>query len=192
MVKLAQLHRQRPYDTVQLHNLPDFLVFAAWVPKLSGAGVILDLHDLMPYFYRARFGGDDNSLPLRLLYLQEKLACRFADHVITVSEHWRQDLIERGLPARKCSVVMNVADDNVFHPLSDDRPRWPEDADLRMIYHGTLVDRYGLDVAVRAVDQVRHDCPKVHLTILGKGSHVPTLAQLIQELDLEEHVVLRD
>lgn len=192
MIKLAQLHGQRPYDTVQLHNLPDFLVFAAWVPKLFGARAILDLHDLMPDFYRARFGGDGNSLPMRLLYLQEKLACRFADHVITVSEHWRRDLIERGVPAHKCSVVMNVADDNVFRPLKDDRPRWPEDCDLRMIYHGTLVDRYGLDVAIRAVGQVRDNCPNIHLTILGKGSHVPTLARLIQELDLEDHVFLRD
>jgi len=192
MVKLAQLHLQRPYGTVQLHNLPDFLVFAAWVPRLSGAGVILDLHDLMPEFYRARFTGDGNSLPVRLLYLQEKLACRFADHVITVSEHWRRDLIERGVPAHKCSVVMNVADDNVFRPLRDGRPRWPDDSDLRMIYHGTLVDRYGLDVAIRAVDQVRDDCPNIHLTILGRGSHVPTLARLIQELDLGQHVVLRE
>jgi glycosyltransferase involved in cell wall biosynthesis len=192
MVKLTQLHLRRPYDTVQLHNLPDSLVFAAWIPKLSGAGVILDLHDLMPEFYWARFGGDGNCLPVRLLYLQEKLACRFADHVITVSEHWRQDLIERGVPAHKCSVVMNVADNNIFRPLKDDRPRWPDDSGLRMIYHGTLVDRYGLDVAIRAVGQVRDDCPNIHLTILGKGSHIPTLIQLIQELDLEKHVDLRD
>jgi glycosyltransferase involved in cell wall biosynthesis len=39
---------------------------------------------------------------------------------------------------------------------------------------------------------VRDDCPNIHLTILGKGSHIPTLAKLVQELDLEEHVVLRD
>ena len=100
----------------------------------NGVRVILDFHDLMPEFYRERYRGDDTSLSVRLLYLQEKLSCRFADHVITVSEHWRQALIERGVPAHKCSVVMNVADDNIFRPLKDDLPRSPINSELQMIY----------------------------------------------------------
>ncbi len=52
---LARLQRQRPYDTVQVHNLPDFLVFSAIVPKLKGVPVLLDLHDLMPEFFASRF-----------------------------------------------------------------------------------------------------------------------------------------
>jgi hypothetical protein len=48
MAKLFVLHRQRRYGVVQAHNLPDFLVFSALWPKLTGARVILDLHDLMP------------------------------------------------------------------------------------------------------------------------------------------------
>jgi len=191
MVKLTQLHTRRPYQTVQLHNLPDFLVFAAWLPKLSGARVILDIHDLMPEFYQGRYGGDGTRLSVRLLRLQESLACRFADHVITVSEHWRQALIERGVPGRKCSVVMNVADDRIFFPLKEDLPRSPGNSGLRMIYHGTLVDRYGLDLAIQAIDRIRRDCPCVHLSILGNGPHVPTLLRLIKELDLEKHVALR-
>jgi glycosyltransferase involved in cell wall biosynthesis len=196
--RLARLHRQNPYNTVQVHNLPDFLVFCAVLPKLGGVPVILDLHDLMPEFYAARFGQDARSLPGRLIRLQERLACRFADHVITVSDHWRQALIARGVPASKCSVVMNVADDTIFRPMSRDaRSRSPDHAGpagrggLRMIYHGTLVERYGLDLAIRAVDKVRHDVPGIHLTLLGMGIDVPALAGLIQELGLEEHVTLR-
>ena len=41
---LSALHLRRRYRTVQVHNLPDFLVFCALVPKLTGAGVLLDLH----------------------------------------------------------------------------------------------------------------------------------------------------
>ena len=53
MVTIARLHHRRRYTSVQVHNLPDFLVFCAIVPKLQGVGVILDLHDLMPEFFRA-------------------------------------------------------------------------------------------------------------------------------------------
>jgi glycosyltransferase involved in cell wall biosynthesis len=191
-MRLTQLHRQEPYDTVQVHNVPDFLVFCALIPKLSGVSVILDLHDLMPELYAGRFGQDRRSLPRRVILWQESQSCRFADHIITVSEHWRQALIERGVPAHKCSVVMNVADHNIFHPPKDGCPRSSNNSQLRMVYHGTIVDRYGMDLVIRAMAKVRHDLPNIHLTILGRGPHVPTLIQFVHELGLEEHVALRD
>ena len=190
MVKLTWLHWQRPYPTIQLHNLPDFLVFAAWLPKLFGARVILDLHDLMPEFYQARYGGNGNtSLPVRLIYWQEKLACRFADHVITVSKIWRQTLIRRGVPADKCSVVMNVADHTIFHQTDAPQTTHSQNGGLNLIYHGILPYRYGLDLVIRAVAQVRQQIPGIHVTIHGGGEYYPNLVALAEELDLlDKHV----
>ena len=45
---LSWRHLRRPYDVVHVHNIPDFLVFAAWLPKITGARVILDIHDILP------------------------------------------------------------------------------------------------------------------------------------------------
>ena len=56
MFALIRLQRCRRYDVVQVHNLPDFLIFAAWFPRLLGARLILDLHDLMPEFAAALSG----------------------------------------------------------------------------------------------------------------------------------------
>lgn len=117
-IRVTQLYFKKKYSTIQVHNLPDFLVFCTLIPKLLGVPIILDLHDLMPEFYAGRFG-HGTSFSARLIRLQEQMACRFADHVITVSEHWREALIERGVPAKKCSVVMNVADDHIFYPPSN-------------------------------------------------------------------------
>jgi len=189
-IKLIALHRRRRYRVVQAHNLPDFLVFAALWPKLTGARLILDLHDLMPEFYAARFGGSLASWPVRLVRWQERLSCRFADHVITVSDHWRQALIRRGVPAHKCSVVMNVADENIFLWQGNGSLRPPNKSKFRLIYHGTIVQRYGLDLAIQAINRVRHEIPDIHLTILGKGDYVDTLIQMAQELNLHHHVTI--
>jgi hypothetical protein len=43
--RLTRRHLQQRYDIVHVHNIPDFLVFAAWYPKLTGVRVILDIHD---------------------------------------------------------------------------------------------------------------------------------------------------
>ena len=186
--RVAQLHRARPYATVQAHNLPDFLVFATLVPKLKGAGVILDLHDLMPEFFAGRFGDGPGRRLLGLVRLQERLSCRFADHVITVSEHWRRALIDRGVAPGRCTVVMNVADERVFTPPAV--PRTNEGTHL--IYHGTVTRRYGLDLAIRAVAMVREEVPDLRLTIIGRGDDMEALVGLRRELGVEDVVDLRD
>ena len=88
--KLLTLYPRKCYGTVQVHNLPDFLIFCAIYPKLRGAKLILDLHDLMPEFFAAKSEGDMNSLSVRMVTLQERLSCRFADHVITVTDVWKE------------------------------------------------------------------------------------------------------
>lgn len=188
-LRLTRLHRRRPYDSIQVHNLPDFLVFSALMPKHHGVPILLDLHDLMPEFFAGRFGNDRRPGLARLIRWQERLACRYADHVITVSDHWRQVLIGRGVPEAKCSVIMNVADERIFGR----RPRIPAaNGEFHLIYHGTVTPRYGLDLAVRAVGLVREDIPGIRLTILGQGDQVPEVLALRRDLGLEAHVDVRD
>jgi glycosyltransferase involved in cell wall biosynthesis len=186
-VRLAQLHHQDAYRTVQVHNLPDFLVLSAVVPKARGVPVILDLHDLMPEFFAGRFGTARRALLPALIRAQERLACRFADHVITVSDAWRETLVSRGVPRARSSVVLNVADDRIFNP----RPRRPASAPgFRIIYHGQVTRRYGLDLAVRAMKVLEPEIPGLHLTIRGRGDAVTELEDLVRALQLEDTVEL--
>ena len=197
MFKLSTSWLKR-YHTIQVHNLPDFLVFATWLPKLFGAKVILDLHDLMPEFFMARTGVGSDSLQAKLVYLEESLSCRFADHVITVSDHWRETLIYRGVSPSKCSVVMNLADERIFHrpPKGSDNSSLAcglDDNHLRMLYHGTVTYRYGLDLVIRAMAQVRAEIPNIHFAIVGGGDdgYIADLHQLVADLQLDGSVTFK-
>jgi glycosyltransferase involved in cell wall biosynthesis len=178
-------HLRHRYRTVQVHNLPDFLVFSALIPKLTGARVILDLHDLMPEFYASRFGGSMAGLPVRLILLQERLAARFADRVITVTELWRRTLEERGVPAAKLSVLMNLPDPAIYGTPPPKPPT--DDGQFTLIYHGTLAERYGLDIAIRALAIARRELP-VRLIIHGRGDLLDPLAALATELGVHDAV----
>ena len=186
-IRVTRLHLQNHYGTIQVHNLPDFLVFCTLVPKLLGIPILLDLHDLMPEFYAGRFG-QRSSFTLQLIQIQERLACRFADHVITVSEHWRQALIKRGVPADKCSVIMNVPDNQLFYTLNSNNPRAQTRQEFQLVYHGSMHERYGLDLAVQAIDRVRHEIPEVHLSLIGDGPFLPVLKAMVSDLDLNEYI----
>lgn len=185
--RLSQLYLQRRYDSVQIHNLPDFLVFTAIVPKLGGARIILDLHDLMPEFFASSFKTGMENAAVRLLLIQEKLSCWFANHVITVTELWRKSLIGRGVSAEKVSVVMNVADDSIFHrltiPVTGDTKKSTDSFNL--IYHGTLAHRYGIDLLIEALAKVRTQIPEVHLVIHGRGEFIEELRHQAKALNVE-------
>ncbi|MAT97554.1 MAG: glycosyltransferase WbuB [Anaerolineaceae bacterium] len=185
-MRVTVLHLRQRYGTVQIHNLPDFLIFAGLVPKLTGARLILDLHDLMPEFFASKFDSGMESRAVRLVIWQERISCRFADHVITVTESWRQTLIARGVPAYKVSVVMNVADPRIFK-RNGKRPS-PNGHGFHLIYHGTFAHRYGVDLILRAVERVRPSLPNIHASLLGGGEYRDALVQLAEELDLADHV----
>lgn len=180
-------HLKRAYHSVQIHNVPDFLVFSAIVPKLTGAAVILDLHDLMPEFFASRFGGGMGSLLVRAVTVQERASAFFADRVITVTDLWREALVARGIPSSKVHVVMNLPDDRVF--VRRDPAIRDGTQPLTVIYHGTITRRYGLDILLRAFQQAAAAAP-LRLLLHGRGEYLPEVRQLIAELGLSDRVEL--
>lgn len=187
-LKVAVLHWQRRYNVVQVHNLPDFLVFSTLIPRIMGARTILDLHDLMPEFYAARFKTSMNSWPVRLVRWQEWISCRYADHVITVTSLWRETLIGRGVSPDKVSVVMNVADDRIFGQEAKAYPVAQTNDRFKLIYHGNLTERYGLDLLIKAVNEIRHQIPSLHLILHGGGEYRDDLEKLINQLGLQDNI----
>jgi glycosyltransferase involved in cell wall biosynthesis len=186
-IAVFQLDRRRRYASVQVHNVPDFLVFAGLGPRLRGARLILDLHDLMPEFFASRIGGNLGHPLVRLVRLQERLSCAMADRVITVTDLWRDVLGSRGVPPRKLSVVMNLPDPGLIPRLAPDAERKEPAGPFTVLYHGTLTHRYGVDVALRAVADVRRD-RDVRFVIHGRGEALDDLRELATRLGLDDVV----
>ena len=187
---LSALHLRNRYDVVQVHNLPDFLVFAALVPKLTGTPVLLDLHDLMPEFLATRRGVGPNSASVRVTAWQERMSCWFADHVITVTDSWKRTLIERGVEPEKISVVMNVADAQIFHPAPHAHTANGQDRGFHVFYHGTLTERYGIDLLLDAIALARAALPDMRVTLLGTGDAIDDLIAQRRALGLEDLVTI--
>src|SRR5208337_1992289 len=59
---------------------------------------------------------------------------------------------------------------------------------LRLLYVGRLLEWKGIDIALRAVHQLRQWQLDVHFTIVGDGPERSRLAKLAQRLELSEMV----
>lgn len=184
---LSRRYSEYRYDLIHVHNIPDFLVFSALRPKLSGAKVILDIHDIVPELFADKFKTRLRPLLVAGLKLIEKASTRFADHVIVANHIWHQRLIERSVPASRCSVVLNYVDPTIFHRRARTRASGP----FTLLFHGTFQWHQGLDIAIRALALVRQHVPDVELHLYGGGggaSATTELQQLAGSLNLNGSV----
>lgn len=185
---LFMIKRSSRYELIHIHSVPDFEVFAAWLPKLRGARLILDVHDIVPEFYVNKFNASPNGLIFKLLLLAEKLSCAFADHVIIANDIWKERIISRSVKPEKCTAFANYPDPARFSLKSRTR----DDDRFIILYPGGLQKHQGLHVAVKALPSVLLQHPKTELHIYGEGAEKENLVQLCRKHNLEKNVIFHE
>jgi len=186
MAFLSVQQMKERYDLVHVHSVPDFEVFAAVVPKLTGSKIILDIHDLVPEFYLSKFSGTERSLTFRLLTTVERVSARFSDHVIAANHIWEKRLQNRSVKESKCTTILNFPDTEIFQARGRNRT----DNRFVILYPGTLNYHQGIDIAIRALALIKDQVPEAEFHIYGSGEQLNPLKALVEELGLEKRVFL--
>jgi glycosyltransferase involved in cell wall biosynthesis len=187
---LLRKQRKHLYDVVHVHNVPDFLVFAAISSKWKGVPIILDIHDLLPEFYSSKFKISHDSVLFRLLSFIELCSAAFANHVIVANDLWRDRLVARSSRAEKCSVVRNRPDLSIFERQADWEKK--KTGKFMLTYPGSLNWHQGLDIAIRAFASIADQIPDAEFHIYGEGSAKPSLILLTNELGMRDRILFHD
>jgi glycosyltransferase involved in cell wall biosynthesis len=186
---LTLQHLRDPYDIIHVHSVPDFEVFATLIPRLLGARVILDIHDIVPEFYASKFNVSEKSIVFRLLLLVEKMSIAYSNHAIIANDLWLERVVRRSASAAKSTAITNYPDLSIFRR----RPRPnPPSGDFLMCYPGTLNSHQGLDVAIEAVFLLRDRAPNLKFLIIGGGQDREKLAIKVRKLRLADRISIRD
>jgi len=182
----------RRYDLVYVHNMPDILVLSAMMPKALGAKVVLDLHDPMPELMTTIFGLDEGSRSVRLIRSVEKWSIAKADSVLTVNLAMKHLISSRSCRPEKIGVVMNSPDGQIFPlrgPRSNAVANPGDEKPLVLMYHGSIVERNGLDVAVEALARARKTVSAIELRIFGPGtSFLERVMEVVRSKGLQQSV----
>ena len=174
-VTLTVRHVHRPYRVIQAFSMPDFLAFAALIPKLLGSRVIAYMGEPTPELAETLYGP---GLLSGILARIEQWTLRFADHSITVTEQLKQRYVERGARGDQITVVLNGADPGaVFAGWS---PRaGAASPGFTAVCHGTIEERYGQDTIIEAARLLRGELPDLRVFITGRGSRSAEVAKMI-------------
>ena len=190
-LKLQILYIKKRYDLIQIHNMPNFHVFTAIIQKLLGASVVLDLHDLTVELLEVKWPGKKYKLLKAADKFLEKISCKFADALITVSEGCKARLVNRGNPSSKITLVLNSANQNIF--IFDKKRRFEKiNENAILLYHGTIAEHFGLHIAIEAMAEVNKKIPNSKFYVYGKyyPSYKYRLEEKIRDLNLTESVFL--
>lgn len=182
---LAARHLRRPYAAVQVNTMPDFLVFAAAVPKWLGSRVVAYMHEPTPELAETLYG--PGPVPRALARIEQRVL-RFADHAVAVTEQHKARYIERGARPERITVVLNCPDP-ATRLAGWSPPEAPRaDGKFTVISHGAVEDRYGQDTIIDAARILRAEMPDLEVVLAGRGSHVEGMLAKIETSGVQDVV----
>src|ERR1700761_702635 len=179
-----------------------FSIGSAWLlAKLKRARFVVEIRDLWPAIF-VELGVLTNRRVIRLLERLELAAYAAADQVVVVSEGFRDNLIERGVPASKVHTIRNGADLTRFDPAAPADPAvrarlGAQPGDCLVLYLGTHGISQGLpavaDAAARlagAAGPTQDPGQPVRFAFVGDGADKQRLAARVAELGLDNVTLL--
>lgn len=193
---LMHVLSRRILDVAEIEK-PD--IIHAHSPVLNGIPAIWAARKCgLPVVYEIRAFWEDAAVDhgtarewgprYRLTRWLESRALRRADAVTTICEGLRRDMLERGIPADRITVIPNAVDVSGF------RFRAPADAMLAKQYGlthgktlgfaGSFYAYEGLDYLLHAMPQVLQAEPKARLMLVGGGPQEARLKALVTELGI--------
>lgn len=187
---VTRAHPRRRYAVLQVHTIPDFLVFAGLPLRLAGVPLVLDMHEAMPIFFETRFPRAASPLGARLLQLQERVSIAAADAVLTVNDALGDRLAGLGVRRDKVTVILNTPSLERFDPAAHPSRAFAEDGTLRLVYAGALSPIYELEVVLGALARLTAARPRLPVTLdlYGRDYGEVSLPDRAAELGVADRV----
>lgn len=172
-------------------------------PCLAGlAGIRVARRLGLPLVYEMRASWEDaavsagqtteGSLRYRLSRALETHVLRAADAVTTICEGLRTDIIARGIPAEKVTVIPNGVQAERFHVPDGSgqaiRAAHARPDQVLIGFIGSFFSWEGLDVLIRAVDLLRQSRTDFKVLLIGDGPEAAQLRALTGQLGLHEYI----
>jgi glycosyltransferase involved in cell wall biosynthesis len=186
-LKLARLSIKKRYDVVEVHTMPDFLVFVTLFPKFLGSRVLLYMFENTEQLFVSSFRISRKHIIARLIRFISKISASYADSVIVSDGPLHKKAMESlGIPSTKITVVLNVPDDTVFNL---EPSCVTEDGNhFHLVVVSSILKRYGVQTLIKAIPLLLKDIPDLKIDIIGDGENRPDSERLAHDLGVDGYV----
>ena len=162
--------------------------------KVSGKKVIYNLQDIFPDSLVTSGICGENSFLMKIGHAMENFTYSNADHIITITDDMKANIMKKGVPEDKISVVRNWIDtDKVKHisredNLLFDELKLPRDG-FYVVYAGNLGKVQGVDVILKTASLMKNN-RDIKFVIFGNGSEEENLKKIVNDKHLDSVLML--
>lgn len=154
--------------------------------------VVLNLQDILPDA-AVHVGLLKNKQAIRAFEALEHFAYQHAHTISVITEGFTENLLAKGVPAKKIRCIPNWVDTQFIRPLpKQDNPfrviHGLQDKFVVM-YSGNIALTQGLQTVIQAADRLRHH-PEIVFVIVGEAKALDTLWTLCLDYQLDNVLLL--
>ncbi|GJQ64375.1 MAG: glycosyltransferase WbuB [Melioribacteraceae bacterium] len=169
-----------------------FTCFAGYaLAKIKRKPWILEIRDLWP---ESVFILDEKSLPYQIFYFFEYFFYRRADHLIVVTESFKETIKGKGISGENITVVFNGSDFTEVKPDQKLAEEIKEKNNLKdkfvLGYVGTFGMSQNLDFYISLADKIKNISDNIVFLLVGAGAEEEKLRTLINDLNAKNVLIL--
>jgi PEP-CTERM/exosortase A-associated glycosyltransferase len=191
--RLAEIIPQVKPDVLHAHSPSLNAVAALRAGRRFGIPVVYEVRAFWEDAAVDHGTAKEFGLRYRATRALETWALRRADAVTTICEGLRKDIVARGIPAEKVTVIPNAVEIDKFAVGGSADLQLKERLGLsgaRLVgFIGSFYAYEGLDVLLRAVPQLVARLPDLRVLLVGGGPQDAALRRLASELGIADKVV---
>lgn len=192
-VRLEEVARKVRPDVIHAHSPVLNALPALKVGRKLGIPVVYEIRAFWEDAAVDHGSTREGSLRYRLTRALESRAIRGAAHVFTICEGLRADIVARGVPAGKITVIPNAVDVDAFQLARPAEPalqqQWGLAGRTVIGFIGSFYAYEGLDLLVDTMPNLLKVQPDICLLLVGGGPQEANLKAQVELLKLQKHVV---
>jgi glycogen(starch) synthase len=191
--RLEEVAREVRPDIIHAHSPVLNALPAIKVARKLGIPVVYEIRAFWEDAAVDHGTTNEGSLRYRATRKLETRAIQQVDHVFTICEGLRADIVARGIPAGKVTVIPNAVDIASFHLASPPSPelqqKWGLVGKTVIGFIGSFYAYEGLDLLLDALPAIIEKTPDIRVLLVGGGPQEANLRQQAEKLGLKDHVI---
>lgn len=189
MIKSAFIGlKQKSPDIIFATSTPLTIGFPALVvSKLKKKKFVFEVRDVWPDV-PIELGVINSTILKKILYFFEKLIYNNASHIIVLSDGMRNNLLRKGIPSEKITVITNLSMNDHYDSIkSKERTKYKDK--LVCIHPGTMGVVNGLDFILDVAEQYPDE--DIVYLLIGEGNQKQKLIDRINKNKIK-NVIIED
>lgn len=197
--KITELCNKKQYDILHIHS-PLLNGYAGLLAKLFSKNVPRKIvYEVRAFWEDAASNHgttSENSLRYKLTRKLETILCKKVTHIYPICLGIKEDLMKRGIPKDKMTLIPNMVNKKDFNPVSEEKKHSllskyrfePHHKILGFI--GSFYFYEGLEEGIEILNALLLHSPDYRLLLVGGGIAEEKIIEKIRKYRLEKQIIL--